>query len=139
MNQTQVEISKKHLEMAVKNLMRNDREWQVDFCQDCPMLYLYAATRTDPGDTDCVAGLDPLDFHCYRKNMLLDDPKIIAEAEEYAAEDEEAQDEIAVLTPLESSCLRMQSNLDTAIASLVGAYNGIVSTLRSEASGGDAA
>ena len=85
---TTAEISRRHIKKAVRNLQKNDREWQVGFCDDCASLRFYPASFTDPGDVDCVAGLDPLDFHCYQKNMLWNDPKVIREAEEYASEDE---------------------------------------------------
>ena len=134
-------IEWKYIAKAVRNLQKNDPDWQpYEFCDCCPMLILHAASRTDPGDLDCVAGLDPLDYHCYRKNMLEDDPKVIHEAEEYMFEDEElALDNVVVLTELESAERRMQDNLDVAITSIVSAYNGIVTALRVERNGGDAA
>ena len=88
MNET-IKITQDHIEKAVRTLQKNGSEWQIDHCDCCPKLILYAASRTCPGDLDCEAGLDPLDFHCHRKNTLWDDPRVIAEAERQACIDAE--------------------------------------------------
>ena len=92
---TTVEISKKYITKAVRNLQKDDREWQVGFCDGCASLRFYPASFTDPGDVDCVAGLDPLDFHCLRHSELAEDEMVISEAEEYVSEDE-AEDVIHI-------------------------------------------
>ena len=81
-------LSKKYITKAVRCLQKSDHDWQVGFCEDCAALRFYPASFTDPGDVDCVAGLDPLDIHCLRHQELFEDERIISEAEEYAAEDD---------------------------------------------------
>ena len=138
-----------YLKDAAKDLIKYDSFWKEGFCENC-------CTR-------CPSDYDPMDSGCYRHDSLFDDDVVYESARrqmEIDAEwenpdqstielvtaisamlkpkDELMPDNIVVLSELESIKHRMQDNLDTAIISLVGSYNLIVSALMDERDGGDA-
>jgi hypothetical protein len=85
--QTILDPPDKYYIEAAEYLIRYDRTWCSDFCEDCPRLHVYPAGFYDPGDTDCDADLNPLNECCIRRELLFEDRDVYREAcERYGEE-----------------------------------------------------
>ena len=125
------------LKESARDLIAYDAGWLCDFCEDCPELYIHAATRTDPGDTDCIAGLNPMSECCHRHGELFEDEAVIESAIDQYAVDIDPQwqepEVMGLLGAIDKSIAKQSAGLDTIAEAREGFYRRAVGIVRGDA------